>query len=147
MVESAGLVLTPDGKAQGAFAGFARDHPGVNRQLQVIRNYSALSASCLLTRRVIFEKIGGFDENDLWPVCAGVNFCLRLRDIGFRTIAIPYAEVRRISANETKISSCPGVTQRWPDIFRHDPFYNPNLSRERGDFSLSISPVSRGKIR
>ncbi|HEY2103271.1 MAG TPA: glycosyltransferase [Chthoniobacterales bacterium] len=147
MVESAGLVLTPDGKAQGAFAGFARDHPGVNRQLQVIRNYSALSASCLLTRRVIFEKIGGFDENDLWPVCAGVNFCLRLRDIGFRTIAIPYAEVRRISANETKISSCPGVAQRWPDIFRHDPFYNPNLSRERGDFSLSISPVSRGKIR
>jgi O-antigen biosynthesis protein len=147
-VESAGLLLTPNGGARAAFAGFARDHPGVNRQLQVIRNYSAISASCLLTRREIFEKLGGFDQNHLWPVCAGVNFCLKLRDAGFRTVSIPYAEVRRISAaNETETVLCPVLAGQWPELFRREPCYNPNLSSERGDFSLSISPVSRGKIR
>jgi GT2 family glycosyltransferase len=147
-IESAGLVLTPNGEVRCAFAGFARDHPGVNRQLQVIRNYSAISASCLLTRREIFEKIGGFDENHSWPVCAGVDFCLKLRDAGFRTVSIPYAEVRRISAaNETETVSCPGLARQWPETFRNDPSYNPNLSRDQGDFSLNISPVSSGKIR
>jgi glycosyltransferase involved in cell wall biosynthesis len=147
-IESAGLVLTPNGEVRCAFAGFARDHPGVNRQLQVIRNYSAISASCLLTRREIFEKIGGFDENHSWPVCAGVDFCLKLRDAGFRTVSIPYAEVRRISAaNATETVSCPGLARQWPETFRNDPSYNPNLSRDQGDFSLNISPVSSGKIR
>jgi hypothetical protein len=28
------------------------------------------------------------------------------------------------------------MRERWPDVLEHDPYYNPNLSRERADFSL-----------
>src|SRR5207248_3521036 len=55
-IETVGLILGPNGLARSAFAGFSRDDPGVNRQLQVVRNYSAVSASCLLTRRDLFEQ-------------------------------------------------------------------------------------------
>jgi hypothetical protein len=26
--------------------------------------------------------------------------------------------------------------ERWADVLQSDPYYNPNLSRERADFSL-----------
>ena len=28
------------------------------------------------------------------------------------------------------------MRERWPDVLERDPYYNPNLSRERADFSL-----------
>src|SRR5205814_878739 len=55
-IESAGLVLSPNGRVGSAFAGYPRNFRGANRQLQAVRNYSAVSASCLLTRREVLEK-------------------------------------------------------------------------------------------
>ena len=136
-VESTGLILASNGLVRGAFAGFARDDPGLNRQLQVVRNYSAVSASCLLTRRDLFDKAGGFDEKQSRPICAGADYCIRLRGAGFRTVSVPYAEVRRISGTDGASASCPELVQKWPDMFKRDPCYNPNLSRERADFSLA----------
>jgi O-antigen biosynthesis protein len=149
-VESAGLILLPDGKVSSAFAGYARDFRGANRQLQAVRNYSAVSASCLLTRRELFEKIassntvgslgpswaGGFARDD--GVCAAVEFCLRLREQGLRTVSIPYAELRRTSKKENASGMCLELQKRWPEMFRRDPYYNPNLSSERADFSLGM---------
>jgi Glycosyltransferases involved in cell wall biogenesis len=146
-VESAGLILLPNGEIRNAFAGFPRDHPGVNRQLQVVRNYTAVSASCLLTRSELVIKAGGFEHSHSWPICAGVNFCLKLRDAGFRTVSIPYADVRRTSIYTTEKASCPDLARRWPELFQRDPFYHPALSSDRADFSLAISPISRGKIQ
>jgi len=149
-VESAGLILLPDGKVSSAFAGYARDFRGANRQLQTVRNYSAVSASCLLTRRELFEKIassniagslgpsrtGGFAQDD--GVCAAVEFCLRLREQGLRTVSVPYAELRRTSKKENASGMCLELQKRGPEMFRRDPYYNPNLSSERADFSLGM---------
>jgi len=141
-VESAGLILLPDGSVRFAFAGYARDFRGANRQLQAVRNYSAVSASCLLTRRELFEKIASsntpgslhFGRDD--GACAAVEFCLRLQELGLRTVSVPYAELRRTSKKENASGMCLDLQKRWPEMFRRDPYYNPNLSSERADFSL-----------
>ncbi|MEP7070776.1 MAG: glycosyltransferase [Verrucomicrobiota bacterium] len=135
-VESAGYVLMPDGSARPAFAGFNRTDPGVNRQLQTARNYSALSASCLLTRRDLYQKFGSPGLVGRDRVCAGAEYCLKLRDAGFRSVSVPYAELRREEPGEEATGVCPGLARRWPTIFQNDPCYNSNLSRAVADFSL-----------
>ncbi len=141
-VESAGLILVPNGSVGSAFAGYLRNFRGANRQLQAVRNYSAVSASCLLTRREVLEKtasgnaMGSVDFARDDRVCVGTEFCLNLREHGLRTVSIPYAEVRRTSARENASRMCLDLQKRWPEMFRRDPYYNPNLSSERADFSL-----------
>ena len=141
-IESAGLILSPNGSVGLAFAGYPRNFRGANRQLQAVRNYSAVSASCLLTRREVLEKtasgnaMGSLDFARDDRVCVGTEFCLNLREHGLRTVSIPYAEVRRTSARENGSRMCLDLQKRWPEMFRRDPCYNPNLSSERADFSL-----------
>ena len=141
-IESAGLILSPNGSVGSAFAGYPRNFRGANRQLQAVRNYSAVSASCLLTRREVLEKtalgnaMGSLDFARDDRVCIGTEFCLNLREHGLRTLSIPYAEVRRTSARENASRMCLDLQKRWPEIFRRDPYYNPNLSSEPADFSL-----------
>ena len=142
LIETAGLVLLPDGTVRSAFAGCTRDFRGANRQLQALRNYSAVSASCLLTRREVFEKeasrdMAGFrhlGRDD--GVSMAVEFCLKLHEQGLRTVSVPYAELRRISKKDISCVLCLDLQKRWPEMFRRDPYYNPNLSSERADFSL-----------
>src|SRR5438270_946950 len=132
-IESAGLILLPNGSAGSAFAGYPRNFRGANRQLQAVRNYSAVSASCLLTRREFFEKTTSGDTESLDftrddRVCVGTEFCLNLCKHGLRTVSIPYAEVRRTSAKENESRICLDLQKRWPEMFRRDPYYNSNLS-------------------
>ncbi|MDQ2868521.1 MAG: glycosyltransferase [Verrucomicrobiota bacterium] len=132
-IESAGLVLGEGGSILPGFAGCARDDTKVDRRLRVIRNCTAVSASCLLTPRKVFELLGGFDGKQAWPVCAGVDYCLRSRDAGFRTVVTPYADLRGRAKSDAR---CPELAKRWPQWFHSDLCYHPNLSRERADFSL-----------
>jgi O-antigen biosynthesis protein len=140
-IESAGLILLPDGSVRSAFAGHTRDFRGANRQLQTVRNYTAVTASCLLTRRESFEKETSRDAGSLHfgrddRIRVGVEYCLSLREQGLRTVSVPYAEVRRTSEKENASVLCLDLQKRWPEMFRRDPYYNPNLSSERTDFSL-----------
>jgi O-antigen biosynthesis protein len=141
-IETAGLILSPDGSVHSAFAASARDFRGANRQLQAVRNYCAVSGSCLLTPREVFEDFasrcatGSFDFARNGGVCRAVEFCLTLREQGLRTVSVPYAELRRTSSKHNIKASCPNLQKRWQQLFRRDPCYNPNLSAERADFSL-----------
>ncbi len=136
-IEHAGLVLGVNGIAQSAFRGFPADHPGVNRQLQMTRNYSAVSGACLLMRREVFQQIGGFDQK-LSSVLADVDLCLKIRRAGYLIVYTPLAKLcwdpsppERSDASAEVI-----MRQRWSDVLQRDPYYNPNLSRESADFSL-----------
>lgn len=139
-IQHAGVVLGVGGIAQHAFRGFPAEDPGVCRQLQVTRNYSSVTGACLLTRREVFEEVGGFDEERLPVTFNDVDLCLKMRRAGYLIVYTPFAKLyhhesatrrRSVEARETEV-----MRERWPDLLERDPYYNPNLSRERADFSL-----------
>jgi glycosyltransferase involved in cell wall biosynthesis len=136
-IEHAGFVLGVNGIAQSAFRGFPAEHPGVNRQLQMTRNYSAVSGACLLMRREVFQEIGGFDEK-LSGELASVDLCLKMRRADYLIVYTPLAKLcwdgGACQINDARDDEV--MQQRWSEELKRDPYYNPNLSRERADFSL-----------
>jgi glycosyltransferase involved in cell wall biosynthesis len=136
-IEHAGLVLGVNGIAQSAFHSFPAEHPGVNRQLQMTRNYSAVSGACLLVRREVFQQIGGFDEQ-LSGAIADVDLCLKMREAGYLIVYTPLAKLcwDAAESGHDDITGEPIMRQRWSQVLERDPYYNPNLSRESADFSL-----------
>ena len=142
-IQHAGVVIGIQGKAGHVFRGFLADHPGYYDFARVVRNYSAVTAACLMTRRAVFDEVGGFDEafaisyND-------VDLCLRMRERGYLIVYTPYAVLYHHqsasrgpydAASDRKYEDL--LRQRWKHVFEHgDPYYNPNLSRTREDFSL-----------
>src|SRR5262245_17382292 len=124
-IEHAGLVLGVNGIAQSAFRGFPAEDPGVNRQLQMTRNYSAISGACLLLRREVFQKIGGFDEK-LSGALADIDLCLKMREAGYLIVYTPLAKLCwDPSPSEGVDTNAEGIMrQRWSDVLERDPYYN-----------------------
>ena len=139
-VEHAGIVVGVKGTAQPAFRGFPAEHPGVNRQLQIVRNCSAVSGASMLTRREVFKRAGGFDER-LSGTLADVDLCLKMRRAGYLIIYTPFAKLYWHEMQPDKLDSSTEaiMRQQWADVLERDPYYNPNLSREHADFSLQLS--------
>ena len=136
-IEHAGIVLGVNGIAQPAFRGFPAEHPGANRQLQITRNCSAVSGTCMLTRREVFQEVGGFDEG-LMESLADIDLCLKMRRAGYLIVYTPFAKLYWHDPHHDKIDP-PGeaiMRERWSGVLQRDPYYNPNLSREDADFSL-----------
>jgi O-antigen biosynthesis protein len=136
-IEHAGLVLGVNGIAQSAFHGFPAEHPGVNRQLRMVRNYSAVSGACMLTRREVFQQIGGFDET-LSDEFAAIDLCLKMRRAGYLIVYAPFAKLywNAPAREKPDLTGEAIMRQRWSDVVGQDPYYNPNLARERADFSV-----------
>ena len=139
-VQHAGIVMGVGGIAEHAFRGLPADVPGVCRQLQTTRNYSAVTGACLLTRREVFDEVGGFDEEQLPVTFSDVDLCLKMRRVGYRVVYVPYAKLYHHESGTRRPAVEPLETEvmreRWADVLERDPYYNPNLSRERADFSL-----------
>ena len=136
-VQHAGIVVGVGGIAEHAFRGLPAEAPGVCRQLQATRNYSAVTGTCLLTRREVFDEVEGFDEG-LPDSFADVDLCLKMRRAGYLIVYTPFAKLYKHAPQRDKIDmrSEAIMRERWSDVVERDPYYNPNLSRERADFSL-----------
>ncbi len=137
-IQHAGIVLAVDGIAQPAFHGFPAEHPGVNRQLQMTRNCSAVSDACMLSRREVFQEIGGFDEA-LAGSFADIDLCLKMRRAGYLIVYTPFAKLYRhevLRDRKIDVKANDIMRERWSDVLQRDPYYNPNLSRKRADFSF-----------
>jgi GT2 family glycosyltransferase len=96
-----------------------------------VRNYSAVSGECLMTRRDVFESVGGFDDGLPWSV-ADIDYCLKVRRAGLRVVFTPYAQLKIESGSSTSEPDAADVDRlrsRWRAAFDRDPYYNPNLDR------------------
>lgn len=119
-------------------------HHGYWGSADIIRNYSAVTAACMMIRRQVFLEAGGFDEAFQYAY-QDVDLCLRLRGKGLLIVYTPYAQLvhhesatrgARMAFGDHDIAL---ARRRWQKyLVQGDPYYNPNLTRRREDFSLAI---------
>ncbi len=114
----------------------------------VLRNYSAVTGACLLTRRDTFLALGGFDERAFAVAYNDVDFCYRLRDSGQRLAYCPTAEL----THHEGYSRGHGDDPREPAAFlekyggRADPYYSPHLSLDDEKFRVEAATRAPEKL-
>lgn len=138
-VQHAGVALGMRGTADHTMRGFPIGVDGYAGSLACAREVSALTGACLMIRKSLFEEIGGFNEH-FFTAYQDVDLCLRLRERGLRLICTPRAQV--IHHESVSRQSYYDMVDRallldlWEGVIkRGDPYYNPNLNLERGDYS------------
>jgi GT2 family glycosyltransferase len=130
----------------------SRESTGYCNRAIVAQEYSAVTAACMVTWKSIYEELGGLDEEHLKVAFNDVDYCLRVREAGYKVVWTPHAELyHHESVSRGKDTSwkkkrrskreAAYMRKRWKKEMLYDPFYNPNLSYERPDFSLSNAPM------
>lgn len=62
------------------FNNIDRDDPGYMRRAVISQDLSAVTAACMMTKRSIFEQLGGFNES-FEVAFNDVDYCLRVRSL------------------------------------------------------------------
>jgi GT2 family glycosyltransferase len=141
-IQHAGVVFGPYEQAVHPFRHFPDSHPGYFGIHQVVRNVSAVTFACAMLRRSIFDEIGLLDDVNFRVAHNDSDFCLRIRDRGYQIIYTPHAVLRHYESVTKKSLAAPGeveaLRERWSDVIRHDPFYNPNLTRAGENYALDL---------
>jgi GT2 family glycosyltransferase len=141
-IQHAGVVLNVGGVAQHAFRCTAREVQGVPRLADLPRNCSAVTGACMMVPRRVFDEVGGFDEA-LRVVFNDVDLCLRIRERKYEVVYTPHALLyHHEGASRGRLHPPEDerlFANRWAArLGRVDPYYNPNLSDTREDWSLKL---------
>ena len=139
-VEEAGVVLGRDLMPASAHRGFPRETPGNMFRNWQIGNYSAISISCLVIRKALFERAGGFDAEHFPEDLFDIDLCLRLREMKKRIVILPHVELLgggRTTDRDHSRDDLVKLRERWPRYAERDPFCSPHLKRD-GSFEIDV---------
>lgn len=148
-IQHAGVLVGINGVAAHSHKHYPKSHPGYFSRLFVAQDLLAVTAACLLLRKTTFDEVGGLNERDLTVAFNDVDLCLKVHKAGYRNLWTPYAELyhhesisRGREDNPEKIArfkrEVDYMLNTWHTNTLFDPYYNPNLTIEREDFSISM---------
>lgn len=133
-IQHAGVVWTDSGPTH-AFIGNAGGDPGAHLLACLRRDVLGVTGACMMVPRRLFLDAGGYDEK--FPLNYNdVDFCLRVREMGYRVVFDPHAQLHHfesISKSGTYRRELDRLIQRWGRI--DDPFYNFNYDRSNPFFT------------
>lgn len=149
-IQHAGVVVGFGGIAGHAFIGLGREENGYFSRIICAQDYSAVTAACMMTKKSVFEQVGGLSE-ELKVAFNDIDYCMKVREKGKLVVYNPYAELYHYESKSRGLEDSPEKKERyykemeyfvkkWPDIMEQgDPYYNPNLTLSKADFSLRRS--------
>lgn len=155
-IQHAGIILgIKDGGIKQGVAGHAFKYASNNvygeyfNMMNSVRNYSAVTAACLMIEKTKFFKVKGLDPI-LRIAFNDVDFCLKLLMQNYISVYTPFAVLYH---NESISVGHPGdgarddnefvkevniMIEKWGWLLKNDPFYNRNLTLERQGFNLKV---------
>ncbi|MBN2357276.1 glycosyltransferase [candidate division KSB1 bacterium] len=123
-----------NGLACPAFKNAPASERGYMDFAVVARNYSAVTAACLMIKKAIFTEVGGFDQINLPIGYNDVDLCLKVLQQGYRIVYSPYALLLHHEggfrgaelSGSNNIHDEISFKERWKNY--EDPYYNRNQS-------------------
>lgn len=146
-IQHAGVVLGFGGIAGHTFIGSSRYENGYFSRIISMQDYSAVTAACMMTKKDIFLQVNGLTE-ELKVAFNDIDYCLKVRELGKLVVYNPYAELYHFESKSRGLEDSPEklarfykemdfFVEKWARILeKGDPYYNPNLTLSKTDFSL-----------
>jgi len=146
-IQHAGVILGIGGVAGHSHKYFPKESFGYFSRLKIIQNYVAVTGACLIVKKILFEKVGGFDEKNLSVAFNDVDLCLKLQKLGYRNLWTPYVELyhhesRSRGSEDTKKKQerfgreIAHMKKKWKSNLDNDRYYNGNLTKMFEDFRI-----------
>lgn len=150
-IQHAGVVLGLGAHRTAGHSHYGqhRDNLGYMGRLCYAQNVSAVTGACLLVKKELFLEVGGLDEGFAVSL-NDVDFCIKLRQKGYLNVFTPFAELYHFESRSRGLDDQGEKAERynresekfrekWKEVLEAgDPYYNPNFSLDRSDFSLKI---------
>lgn len=152
-IQHAGIVLGLGAHRTAGHTHYrmARTFVGYMGKLCYAQDVSAVTGACLMVKTALYRELGGLDEGFAIAL-NDVDFCLRLREKGLLNVWNPYCELYHFESTsrgndnggeqaERYEKECALFREKWKAVLEAgDPYYNPNFSLDRSDYSLKIQP-------
>jgi len=150
-LQHGGVIMGILGVAGHAHRALPKSHRGYFARAELMQDLSAVTGACLVIRKDRFFEVGGLDEINLAVAFNDIDFCLKLREHGYRNVWAPAAELyhhesfsRGLEDTPEKIARFQGevgyMQRRWAQWIAHDPGYNPSLTLVSEDFGFAWPP-------
>ncbi len=126
-----------------------RQNLGYMGRLCYAQDVTAVTGACLLVKKSLYDAVGGLDAGFAVSL-NDVDLCLKLRERGLLNVFTPFAELFHYESASRGLDDKGEKAERYnkeSERFRQkwkkqleagDPYYNPNFSLDRSDFSLKI---------
>lgn len=157
-IQHAGCVVGLGGIAGHMFTDMPADRTGYLHKASILQDMSAVTAACMMMKKSVFEKAGGFTE-ELAVAFNDVDLCLKTRQAGYLIVYDPYARLWHMESKSRGAEDSKEKVRRfqteieymrshWIDILKNgDPYYNKNLSLTKWNYSLRPLPGMGEKIK
>lgn len=146
-IQHAGVILGIGGVAGHAHKYFPRGDFGYMSRATIAQDLSVVTAACVMLPRTVWDEVGGLDET-FEVAFNDVDLCMRIRKAGYLIVWTPYAELYHYESKSRGAEDTPEKKKRFEGEVRRfqarwkselaagDPYYNPNLTLVREDFSV-----------
>jgi len=150
-LQHAGVIMGMTNIAGHHSRGTPKGNVGYFGRAVLLQNLSAVTGACIATRKSLYFEVGGMNDNDLAISFNDIDYCLKVRELGYRVVWTPYAElIHHESASRGKPKDQAAVDQlrreadymrkTWPKYIAHDPAFSPNLSIDSEHIGYAFPP-------
>lgn len=126
-----------------------RENLGYMGRLCYAQDMTAVTGACLMVKKKLYEAAGGLDEGFAVSL-NDVDFCLKLRRMGYLNVFTPFAELYHFESVSRGLDDqgekaaryneeSARFREKWKaELEAGDPYFNPNFSLDKSDFSLRV---------
>lgn len=148
-IQHAGVIVGLGGVAGHGHHTYPKGDFGYFGRLVVNTDYLAVTAACVMIKKADFQQLNGFDE-EFVVAYNDVDLCLRAyEELGKYNVYSADTELYHYESQSRGYEDTPEKQERflkeaerfrgkWLEYVEDDPFYNPNLTRSGGDFSVRL---------